>query len=59
MIVIDTDEKFQWLLEAFESDVFGFVSQTLTEEDKKEISRELAEYKAAHPKTPAKEAVLA
>jgi len=59
MIVIDTDEKFQWLLDAFESDVFQVESQTLTKEDKEEISREIAEYKAAHPKTPAKEAVLA
>jgi len=59
MIVIDTDEKYQWLLEAFESDVFGFVSRERTEEEWAEISRELAEYKAAHPKTPAKEAVLA
>jgi len=59
MIVIDTDEKFQWLLDAFESDVFQVESQTLTKEDEEEISRELAEYKAAHPKTPAKEAVLA
>jgi len=59
MIVIDTDEKFQWLLDAFESDVFQVVSQTLTKEDKEEISREIAEYKATHPKTPAKEAVVA
>jgi len=59
MIVIDTDEKFQWLLEAFESDVFQVVSQTLTKEDKEEISREIAEYKATHPKAPAKEVVFA
>jgi hypothetical protein len=31
----------------------------LTEEEKREISRELAEYRAAHPKKTAKEAVLA
>jgi len=59
MIFIDTDEKFNWLLEAFESDCFHVESRKLTKEDKEEISRELAEYRAAHPKTSAKEAVLA
>ncbi|GBU29372.1 hypothetical protein R84B8_02936 [Treponema sp. R8-4-B8] len=58
MIAIDTEEKFNWLLEAFESDVFQFESKILTEEDRKEIRREIEEYKATHPKTPAKEAVL-
>jgi len=59
MIVIETDEQYQWLLDAFESDVFQVVSRKRTEEEWEEISRELAEYKAAHPKVPAKEAVLA
>jgi len=59
MYWIDTDEKLDWLLNALENNELQFVSQTLTAEDKAEISRELAEYKAAHPKTPAKEAVLA
>ena len=59
MIFIDTDEKFKWLLEAFESDCFHVVSSRLTEEEKREISRELAEYRATHPKKPAREAVLA
>ena len=59
MIFIDTDEKFNWLLDAFESDCFHVESRELTEEDKKEISRELAEYRAAHPKAKAREAVLA
>jgi hypothetical protein len=59
MIFIDTDEKFNWLLEAFESDCFYVESRELTKEDKEEISRELAEYRATHPKPPAKEAVLA
>ena len=35
------------------------VSSRLTKEDEEEISRELAEYRAAHPKTPATEMVLA
>jgi molybdopterin biosynthesis enzyme MoaB len=59
MIFIDTDEKFNWLLEAFESDCFHVESRELTKEDKEEISRELAEYRATHPKPSAKEAVLA
>ena len=59
MIFIDTDEKFYWLLEAFESDCFHVESKVLTKEEKEEISRKLAEYRATHPKTPAREAVLA
>ena len=59
MIFIDTKEKLEWLLEAFESDCFHVVSRKLTEEDKEEISREIAEYRATHPKTPAKETVSA
>ena len=58
MIFIDTDEKFNWLLEAFESDCFHVVSSRLTKEDEEEISRELAEYRAAHPKTPTTVALL-
>jgi len=59
MYAIDTKEKLDWLLNALENNEICFVSQTLTKEDKEEISRELAEYKATHPKTPAKEAVFA
>ena len=59
MIAIDTKEKLEWLLEAFESDCFHVVSSRLTKEDKEEISREIAEYRAAHPKTPAAKTVSA
>ena len=59
MTFIDTDEKLDWLLNALENNEIQIVSGGLTEEEKKEISRELAEYRAAHPKTSAKEAVLA
>ena len=59
MIAIDTKEKLDWLLNALENNEIQLVSSRLTKEDKEEISRELAEYRAAHPKTPAKEAVLA
>jgi len=59
MTFIDTDEKLDWLLSALENNEIQIVSGGLTEEEKKEISRELAEYRAAHPKKPAAEAVLA
>lgn len=59
MIAIDTKEKLDWLLEALENNEIQIVSRGLTKEDKEEISREIAEYRAAHPKTPAREAVLA
>jgi membrane-bound lytic murein transglycosylase MltF len=59
MIAIDTKEKLDWLLNALENNEIQLVSRRLTKEDREEISRELAEYRAAHPKTPAAEAVLA
>ena len=46
MIAIDTDEKFKWFLDALESDDFQVVSRKWTEEEKEELSREIAEYKA-------------
>ena len=59
MIAIDTKEKLDWLLEGLENNEIQIVSGGLTEEEKKEFSRELAEYRATHPKPPAREAVLA
>ena len=59
MTFIDTDEKLDWLLNALEDGEIQLVSSRLTEEDKREISRELAEYRATHPKTPARDMVLA
>ncbi len=59
MIAIDTDEKLNWLLAAFESDDFQVVPKKWTEEEREEVRREIAEYKASHPKTLVKEAVLA
>jgi hypothetical protein len=59
MIAIDTTEKLDWLLEGLENNEIQLVSMNFTEEDKKEISRELAECKALHQKKLAKEAVLA
>jgi len=59
MIAIDTKEKLDWFLNALENNEIQLVSSRLTKEDKEEISRELAEYRAAHPKKPAKQAVSA
>jgi len=59
MIAIDTEEKLGWLLGAFESDDFQVIPKKWTEEEREEVRREIAEYKATHPKTPVKEAVFA
>jgi len=61
MIWLDTGEEvdFDWFMEVLRNNELQVVSQTLTKEDEEEISRELAAYKAAHPKVPAKEPVLA
>ena len=59
MIFIDTDEQFNWLLEAFESDCFQVESREWTQEEKAELSREIARRRAMRQETPAKEAVVA
>jgi hypothetical protein len=59
MIAIDTDEKFKWLLDAFESDNFQVVNRDWTEEEKAELSREIAKRRAMRQENLAKEAVLA
>jgi hypothetical protein len=59
MIAIDTDEKLDWLLNALEDGEIVLDNRKRTKEEWDEISRELAEYRATHPKTPAKDMVLA
>jgi hypothetical protein len=59
MIAIDTDEKFKWFLDALESDDFQVVNRDWTEEEKEELSREIAKRKATRQETLATEAVLA
>jgi len=59
MIAIDTKEKLDWFLEGLENNEIQLVSMNFTEEDKKEISRELAECKALRKEAKATEAVLA
>ena len=59
MIAIDTKEKLDWLLNALEDGEIILVNRKRTKEDDDEVCRELAEYRAAHPKTPATETVSA
>ena len=59
MIFIDTDEKFNWLLEAFESDCFQVESREWTQEEEAELSREIARRKAIRQKNKNKELVFA
>jgi len=58
MIAIDTDEKFRWFLDVLESDDFQVVSRKWTEEEKEELSREIAEYKAIRQKSLTAEVAL-
>ena len=59
MIAIDTKEKLDWLLNALEDGEIILDNRKRTKEDDDEVCREIAEYRAAHPKPPAREAVLA
>jgi len=52
MIAIDTKEKLDWLLNALEDGEIVLDNRKRTEEEWAEISREIAEYRAAHPKPP-------
>jgi len=59
MIAIDTEEKLNWLVEGLENGEIILNNRRLTDEDRKEISRELAELKAKYKKNAVPEAVLA
>jgi hypothetical protein len=61
MIWLDTKEEvdFDWFMEVLRNNELQVVSRKLTKEDDEEMCRAIAEYRAAHPKTPAKEAILA
>ena len=59
MIAIDTKEKLDWLLNALENNELQVISRKLTKEDDEEMCRAIAEYRAAHPKTTARDMVLA
>jgi len=57
MIFLDTQEKLDLVLNALEDGEIILDNRKRTKEDDDEVCRELAEYRAAHPKTPAKETV--
>jgi hypothetical protein len=59
MIILDTQEKFDLVMNALEDGEIVLDNRERTKEEWEEISREIAEYKATQQKTPAKEAVLA
>jgi len=46
MIAIDTEEKLNWLLNGLENEEIVVVSKKRTDEEKEELRREIAEYKA-------------
>ena len=52
MIAIDTKEKLDWLLNALEDGEIILDNRKRTKEDDEEVCREIAEYRAAHPKIP-------
>jgi len=59
MIAIDTEEKLNWLVEGLENGEIVLNNRKLTEEDRKEIRKEIAELKTLRQETHAPEAVLA
>jgi hypothetical protein len=60
MMWLDTKEEvdFDWFMEVLHNDELQVVSRNLTEEDKKELSRQIAECRAMRKKALAAEAVL-
>jgi len=61
MYNLDTKEEidFDWFMEILDNDELQVVSKKLTEEDKKELSKDIAACKAIHQENLAKQAVLA
>jgi hypothetical protein len=61
MYNLDTKEEvdFDWFMEVLDNDELQVVSRKLTEEDKKELSRDIAACKAIHQEKLAKQTVLA
>jgi hypothetical protein len=59
MIILDTQEKFDLVMNALEDGEIVLDNRERTKEDDDEVCREIAEYKAMHQKKFAAEAVLA
>jgi len=58
MIAIDTDEKFNWFINGIENDEIIIDSRRMTKEDREDMRREIAEYKAMKQNTKMKETIL-
>jgi len=61
MMWLNTKEEvdFDWFMEVLDNDELQVVSRKLTEEDKKELSKQIAECRAMRKKALAPETVLA
>ena len=51
MIAINTDEKFNWILNALENDEIIIGGTNPSEEELRDLDREIAEYKAMSQKS--------
>jgi len=58
MIAIDTNEKLNWFLNGVENGEIIIDSRNMTKEEREDMRREIAEYKAMQNNTKVKEAVL-
>jgi hypothetical protein len=60
MIWLDTKEEvdFDWFMELLWNNELQVVSKKWTEEEKEEVSRQIAEYRAMRQKLPVAETVL-
>ncbi|MDR0312101.1 MAG: hypothetical protein LBI14_00740 [Treponema sp.] len=60
MIWLDTKEEvdFDWFMEVLRNNELQVVSRKWTQEEKEELSRQIAEYKAMRQETVSTEAVL-
>ena len=58
MIAIDTDEKLNWFINGIENDEIIIDSRNMTKEDREDMRREIAEYKAMKQNAKAEEVVL-
>ena len=57
MIAIDTDEKLKWFINGIENDEIIIDSRNMTKEEREDMRREIAEYKAMKQNAKAEEAV--
>jgi len=58
MIAIDTNEKLNWFLNGIENGEIIIDSRKMTKEDREDMRKEIAEYKAKQNNKKVKEAVL-